>query len=166
MKKMGTNRNYSVYSSYTVYIYIYIYIYQEPMKKQRAGARATPTLLIELPVKFCCQHLSILLLFLDKYTWSHAMWHDRSLHVLCVQQCWWTVEEKKQSQSKKSIKFLVIERKKLVAGVKNEEYKEIMEEAFIWFIHDHQFKYYSAKFLRLFMHVPQLHMCMNMGVAN
>ena len=26
-------------------------------------------------------------MFLDKYTWSRAMWHDRSLHVLCVRQC-------------------------------------------------------------------------------
>ena len=53
---------------------------------------------------------------------------------------------KKQSQSKKSIKFLAIERKKLVAGVKNEEYKEVMEEAFTRLLHDHQFKYYSARF--------------------
>ena len=55
---------------------------------------------------------------------------------------------KKQSQSKKSImiKFLAIELKKLVAGVKNEEYEDVMEEAFTRLIHDHQFKYYSARF--------------------
>ena len=53
---------------------------------------------------------------------------------------------KKQSRSKKSIKFFAMERKKLVAGVKNEEYKEVMEETFTRLIHDHQFKYYSARF--------------------
>ena len=57
-----------------------------------------------------------------------------------------SVEEKKKSRSRKSIKFLAIERKKLVAGVKNEEYEEVMEEAFTRLIHDHRFKYYSARF--------------------
>ena len=33
-----------------------------------------------------------------------------------------------------------------MAGVKNEEYKDVMEEAFTRLIHDHQFKYYSASF--------------------
>ena len=47
---------------------------------------------------------------------------------------------------KKSIKFLAIEHKKLVAGVKNEEYEEVMEEAFTQSIHDNQFKYYSTRF--------------------
>ena len=46
---------------------------------------------------------------------------------------------KKQSRSKKSIKFLAIEWKKLVAGVNNEEYEDVMEEAFTRLIHDHQF---------------------------
>ena len=45
-----------------------------------------------------------------------------------------------------SIKFLAMERKKLVGGVKNEEYEDVMEEAFTRLIHDHQFKYYSARF--------------------
>ena len=45
-----------------------------------------------------------------------------------------------------SIKFLAIERKKLVGGVKNEGYEDVMEEAFTRLIHDHQFKYYSARF--------------------
>ena len=53
---------------------------------------------------------------------------------------------KKQSRSKKSIKFLAIERKKLVAGVKNEEYEDVMEDAFTRLIHDHRFKYYLARF--------------------
>ena len=33
-----------------------------------------------------------------------------------------------------------------MAGVKNEEYEEVMEEAFTRLMHDHQFKYYSARF--------------------
>ena len=33
-----------------------------------------------------------------------------------------------------------------MAGVKNEEYEEVMEEAFTRLIHDHRFKYYSARF--------------------
>ena len=55
-----------------------------------------------------------------------------------------------------SIKFLAIERKKLVAGVKNEEYKDVMEEAFTQLIHDHQFKYYSARlrFVEVFKAEP------------
>ena len=86
---------------------------------------------------------------------------------------------KKQSRSKKSIKFFAMERKKLVAGVKNEEYEEVMKETFTRLIHDHQFKYYSARFrfVEVFkaepmktkflclLHMLHAYMCMNMGVA-
>ena len=33
-----------------------------------------------------------------------------------------------------------------MAGVKNEEYEDVMKEALTRLIHDHQFKYYSARF--------------------
>ena len=71
-----------------LYMYIlhmtYMYFARSPWKKKKWRVGVCNSYVIDWTS--CCQHFPILLLFLDKCTWSRAMWQNCSLHMLCVRQ--------------------------------------------------------------------------------